>query len=98
MDPLWMMRDAHFRRPRMRPAIATPNAEYNVKFENLPAGRLRHKDHRLEWTRTEFGWSQTIAGRFGCGVRLGPIGPDDPAVGAPTQKAVFTRQAAGGAA
>jgi hypothetical protein len=80
-------------------AVTTPNAEYNVRFENLPAGRLRHKDHRFEWTRAEFAqWSQAIAGRFGYGVRLGPIGQDDPAVGAPTQMAVFTRHATGGAA
>jgi 3' terminal RNA ribose 2'-O-methyltransferase Hen1 len=79
--------------------VTTPNAEHNVKFESLPAGRLRHKDHRFEWTRAEFGqWSETIAGRFGYGVKLAPIGPDDPAVGAPTQMAVFTRQASGGAA
>src|SRR5262249_11448783 len=25
--------------------ITTPNAEYNVKFPGLPAGRFRHKDH-----------------------------------------------------
>jgi 3' terminal RNA ribose 2'-O-methyltransferase Hen1 len=79
--------------------VTTPNAEYNVKFENLPAGRLRHKDHRFEWTRAEFGqWSQTISDRFGYEVKLAPIGNDDPAVGAPTQMAVFTRQASGGAA
>jgi hypothetical protein len=34
--------------------ITTPNIEYNVKFENLPAGKLRHSDHRFEWTRIEF--------------------------------------------
>ena len=34
--------------------MTTPNAEYNVKFEALPAGSLRHRDHRFEWTRAEF--------------------------------------------
>ncbi len=34
--------------------ITTPNTEYNIKFDNLPAGNLRHKDHRFEWTRLEF--------------------------------------------
>lgn len=29
--------------------ITTPNLEYNVKFETLPAGQFRHKDHRFEW-------------------------------------------------
>jgi len=32
--------------------ITTPNIEYNVKFEN--AEKLRHSDHRFEWTRKEF--------------------------------------------
>jgi 3' terminal RNA ribose 2'-O-methyltransferase Hen1 len=72
--------------------LTTPNAEYNVRFERLPAGTLRHKDHRFEWTRGEFQkWSEGTAGRFGYGVRLASIGPNDPEVGAPTQMAVFTR-------
>jgi len=72
--------------------LTTPNAEYNVRFENLPAGTLRHKDHRFEWTRAEFqNWSEATAGRFGYGVRLAAIGPSDPEVGAPTQMAIFSR-------
>ena len=34
--------------------LTTPNVEYNIKFENLPAGKFRHRDHRFEWTRSEF--------------------------------------------
>ncbi len=34
--------------------LTTPNVEYNVRFETLPAGTFRHKDHRFEWTRAEF--------------------------------------------
>jgi 3' terminal RNA ribose 2'-O-methyltransferase Hen1 len=72
--------------------MTTPNSEYNVRFENLPAGTLRHKDHRFEWTRAEFQqWTDGVAGRFGYAVRLAPIGPNDPTVGAPTQMAIFTR-------
>jgi 3' terminal RNA ribose 2'-O-methyltransferase Hen1 len=72
--------------------LTTPNAEYNVRFENLPAGTLRHKDHRFEWTRAEFQrWSDGVTGRFGYSVRLAPIGPNDAEVGAPTQMAVFSR-------
>lgn len=72
--------------------MTTPNSEYNVRFENLPAGTLRHKDHRFEWTRAEFEqWANGVAGRFGYAVRLTPIGPNDSAVGSPTQMAVFTR-------
>ncbi len=72
--------------------ITTPNAEHNVKFESLPAGKFRHRDHRFEWTRAEFqAWAEAVAGRFGYRVRFLPIGPEDPAVGAPTQMGVFTR-------
>ena len=72
--------------------ITTPNTEYNVRFENLAAGRLRHSDHRFEWTRAEFSrWAKRVADRFGYELRLLPIGPVDPAVGAPTQMAVFSQ-------
>jgi 3' terminal RNA ribose 2'-O-methyltransferase Hen1 len=72
--------------------VTTPNAEYNVKFETLPAGKMRHKDHRFEWTRGEFqSWAGAIAGRFGYSVRFLPVGPEDAAVGSPTQMGIFTR-------
>ena len=71
--------------------LTTPNVEYNVKFETLPAGRFRHKDHRFEWTRGQFQeWAGAVAGRFGYAVRFVPVGEDDPQLGAPTQMAVFT--------
>jgi 3' terminal RNA ribose 2'-O-methyltransferase Hen1 len=77
-----------------RPAtviLTTPNVEYNVKFENLPAGKFRHKDHRFEWARREFqGWAGSVAERFGYAVRFLNVGPEDPSVGAPTQMGVFT--------
>ena len=70
--------------------LTTPNAEYNVKWETLPAGKFRHPDHRFEWTRAEFqAWSQQIGERFGYTVTFLPIGPVDDSVGAPTQMAVF---------
>jgi 3' terminal RNA ribose 2'-O-methyltransferase Hen1 len=72
--------------------MTTPNAEYNVRFETLPAGKFRHKDHRFEWTRGEFQtWSNNVAKRFGYAVRFLPIGAEDAEVGAPTQMGVFTR-------
>ena len=71
--------------------LTTPNREYNVKWESLPAGAMRHRDHRFEWTREEFkNWSDSICERFGYQVRYVPIGPDDPIVGPPTQMAIFT--------
>jgi len=76
----------------VRIAITTPNAEYNVKWDTLPAHQMRHRDHRFEWTREEFrDWSLGVAGRFGYDVRFIPIGEEDPVVGSPTQMAVFER-------
>lgn len=70
--------------------LTTPNVEYNARFETLPAGKLRHKDHRFEWTRKQFNdWSDGIAKQHGYEVRFLPVGPEDALVGAPTQMAVF---------
>ena len=72
--------------------LTTPNREYNARFEGLPAGSLRHRDHRFEWTRAELAeWAGEVGGRFGYGVRFLPVGPEDPELGAPTQMAVFER-------
>ena len=72
--------------------VTTPNREYNAKFDGLPAGQFRHRDHRFEWTRRELeGWAADVAGRFGYGVRFLPVGPEDRELGAPTQMAVFER-------
>ena len=70
--------------------VTTPNREYNAKFEGLPAGQFRHRDHRFEWTRAEFeAWGGRIAAENGYAVRFLPIGPEDVELGAPTQMAVF---------
>jgi 3' terminal RNA ribose 2'-O-methyltransferase Hen1 len=71
--------------------VTTPNVEYNVRWETLPAGHVRHGDHRFEWTRAEFRtWAEAVAERHGYGVAFAPVGPDDPEVGPPTQMALFT--------
>jgi 3' terminal RNA ribose 2'-O-methyltransferase Hen1 len=70
--------------------LTTPNAEYNVKWETLPAGKFRHKDHRFEWTRAQFQeWANRVAARFGYSVRFLPVGQEDSNVGSPTQMGVF---------
>jgi 3' terminal RNA ribose 2'-O-methyltransferase Hen1 len=78
-----------------RPAtviVTTPNVEYNALFPTLPAGRLRHRDHRFEWTRAQFGdWAAAVAARHGYTVEHHGIGPEDPERGAPTQMAEFRR-------
>jgi 3' terminal RNA ribose 2'-O-methyltransferase Hen1 len=70
--------------------VTTPNREYNAKFEGLPAGKFRHRDHRFEWTRSEFkAWAGRVAAEHDYSVRFLPIGPEDQELGAPTQMAVF---------
>lgn len=72
--------------------VTTPNVEYNVRWETLPAGHVRHGDHRFEWTREEFrAWAGQVAQRHGYAVEYVPVGDDDPEVGPPTQMAVFTQ-------
>src|SRR5437660_4671000 len=78
-----------FARPKTV-VLTTPNREYNVKWETLPAGRFRHPDHRFEWTRQEFQeWAKGIAARFGYTVRFVAVGPEDDKLGPPTQMALF---------
>ncbi|MEU5939120.1 3' terminal RNA ribose 2'-O-methyltransferase Hen1 [Micromonospora sp. NPDC047548] len=79
--------------------VTTPNAEYNVRYDGLPAGRFRHADHRFEWTRAEFAaWVERVAATYAYTATIGGVGEDDPEVGAPTQLAVFTAAEKGAAA
>lgn len=72
--------------------VTTPNVEYNSKFETLPTGQMRHKDHRFEWTRQQFEqWANAVAHKFHYSVVFSPVGESDPVLGAPTQMAVFSR-------
>lgn len=74
--------------------VTTPNSEYNVMWETLNAGSMRHKDHRFEWTREQFRtWASGVCARFGYSVEFRPVGPEDPVVGSPTQMGVFARAA-----
>ncbi len=91
-------RHSHFERvvfehahPRIV-VVTTPNYEYNVKIKNLSAGKLRHADHRFEWTRKEFeAWAKDVGRRFSYLTEFEAIGDADNDVGAPTQMAVFSR-------
>ena len=95
IDPprLAAFEDALFGDARPRTAVVTtPNVEYNVLFESMPSDRLRHKDHRFEWTRAEFEtWCAAVADRHDYSVAISGIGATDGALGSPTQMAVFTR-------
>jgi hypothetical protein len=69
-----------FARPR-HIVITTPNREYNVLFPTLPPGKMRHNDHRFEWTRAEFAaWAEPVAARFGYEVQFAPVGGVDPII------------------
>jgi len=76
--------------------VTTPNREYNVNFEGLAPGALRHGDHRFEWTREEFQtWCRRQCERFGYGVEYLSVGDENPLTGPPTQLALFSRTAPG---
>ncbi len=93
LEPDRLPRLAHNLFERMRPGlvvITTPNREYNVVWESLPAGNFRHRDHRFEWTRAEFRhWVEQVKG--GYAVEFSGLGEEHPEYGAPTQMAVFRR-------
>ncbi|MEM6341004.1 MAG: 3' terminal RNA ribose 2'-O-methyltransferase Hen1 [Pseudomonadota bacterium] len=81
-------------RPRMV-VMTTPNREYNVLFEGLKDGKLRHPDHRFEWTRAEFeSWANMVADEHGYSVIFAPLGPVDDTHGGPSQMAVFKQEGA----
>ena len=48
-------------RPRLI-VVTTPNRDYNALFATLEPSRLRHPDHRFEWSRHEFQhWADAVA-------------------------------------
>ncbi len=70
--------------------ITTPNSDYNVLYENMEAGDMRHNDHRFEWSRKEFkAWAEAVANRNNYSVEILPIGDTDENVGAPSQMGIF---------
>lgn len=72
--------------------LTTPNREYNVKYQGMEEGALRHKDHRFEWTREEFrAWTAHVCETFGYQVQISGIGDEEKSVGAPTQMGVFVK-------
>jgi 3' terminal RNA ribose 2'-O-methyltransferase Hen1 len=72
--------------------VTTPNVEYNSQYAGLPEGKLRHHDHRFEWTRAEFAdWCSGVAEMYGYTVDIHGVGSPDATAGAPTQLALFAR-------
>jgi 3' terminal RNA ribose 2'-O-methyltransferase Hen1 len=75
-----------------RVIVSTPNADYNSFWESLPAGEFRHRDHRFEWTRTEFeNWAGRVGAEFGYTVQIMGVGTEREGLGFPTQMAIFDR-------
>ncbi|EGW40788.1 3' terminal RNA ribose 2'-O-methyltransferase Hen1 [Desulfosporosinus sp. OT] len=72
--------------------ITTPNVEYNTVYQ-MDDQAVRHKDHRFEWTRSEFSeWTHTLARNYSYDVQLDGIGEEVEGYGHPSQIAIFTRQ------
>jgi len=70
--------------------LTTPNGEYNVLYETLESGNMRHDDHRFEWSRKEFeDWANSVAKTNNYKVNFHPIGEVDEKVGSPSQMAIF---------
>lgn len=79
-----------YARPKLV-ALTTPNREYNVVWESLPEGAMRHGDHRFEWSRAEFrAWAEETGARFGYDVHIEGVGPEVEGIGTPSQMALFT--------
>jgi 3' terminal RNA ribose 2'-O-methyltransferase Hen1 len=82
-------------RPR-RVIVTTPNREYNVHWEPVGNERLRHQDHRFEWTRAECqAWAERVAAAYGYRFRYEELGLAQPEIGAPSQLVIFDRLDAG---
>lgn len=73
--------------------LTTPNSEFNVVFD-MAEGKLRHWDHKFEWTREEFqSWCNNIAEMYGYNVEYSGVGETDkiPNLGYCSQIATFNR-------
>lgn len=73
--------------------ITTPNADYNIRFTDYQEGKMRHADHRFEWTRKEFvTWATNLAVKYEYNVVFKNVGEVDPEVGSLSQMAVFKKR------
>ena len=72
--------------------ITTPNCEYNILYEGLENGKMRHNDHRFEWNRTQFkAWAEKLASEYQYTFQIKPIGEVDETHGASSQMVIFTK-------
>lgn len=77
-----------------RPAyvyMTTPNSEYNPLL-GLHEGEFREEDHKFEWCRARFRrWASGVAQRNDYRITFSGVGDPHPALGYPTQTALFSR-------
>ena len=70
--------------------VTTPNCEYNQMYKGLEPNKMRHKDHRFEWTRKEFEtWAKDVAQKYNYQVKFHSIGDYQEEIGSPTQMGIF---------
>lgn len=91
-DQLSKLERALFRMLRPQTiVITTPNAEFNPLL-GVPVHRMRHPDHRFEWTRTQFRrWCGRAATTGGYEVTVKDIAGQHPDLGGASQMGVFKR-------
>lgn len=72
--------------------VTTPNKEWNQVFgENEE--RMRHTDHRFEWTRAQFAeWCEAICKQYDYECSISPLGEEVADWGAPTQMGLFKKR------
>ena len=79
----------------MRPrtvVVTTPNREWNALIPALEDGKLRHRDHRFEWTRQEFhDWATSVCAHHGYQFEWFAVGAECAGLGPATQGATFTQ-------
>lgn len=71
--------------------VTTPNKEWNITF-TTETDKMRHSDHRFEWTRAEFkNWCEQVGEAYQYSYTIKPLGDEVEGAGAPTQMAIFKK-------
>jgi 3' terminal RNA ribose 2'-O-methyltransferase Hen1 len=72
--------------------VTTPNKEWNITFTEDNA-KMRHNDHRFEWSREEFKtWCRRIEETYDYNYVIKSLGEEQAGIGAPSQMAIFRKR------
>lgn len=72
--------------------ITTPNKDWNSTFTD-DVSKMRHSDHRFEWTRAEFAsWCTQVSDTYAYDYTIHALGDETEQAVAPTQMALFTKR------